>query len=224
MAQLLVVGKNPTKKRRRKKSASKASSPKRKSSRKRKASAKSGKRRRAGFRSNPIRIGGGFMRRVIDNQLIPASVQASGAILLDLGFGYFGQYLPAALTSGLARHATKVAGAALLSTVAQHTKLVNSTVANNLAKGAMTVVLHDFGKEMLGQFAPSLPLGYYTASPVVRLAGYRRRSMAAVGNQSTIYNIPGTFPGQLPLTGSQRTGIGAYMPTQLSAFRRSSAI
>lgn len=221
MAQMLLV--NP-KKRRRKKSAARkvASNPKkRRSSRKRKASASGRKRRSISFRRNPLRIGGGMVNRVINNQLKPAAIQAGGALAVDVAFGYLGGYLPPALSSGMLRHVTKAAGAILLSTVAAN--VIKSSTANEMAKGALTVVLHDVGKELAAQFAPSLPLSYYGSSPVLRLSAYTRRRSGISASPSTeaggparIYQLPNRLPSMALTGGVKRTGFSMYQRTGMS--------
>jgi hypothetical protein len=67
--------------------------------------------------------------------------------------------------------------------------------------------------------APSLPLGYYSAGPVVspRLAGYRRRALAGVGSSApAIYQTPTAYSNISPITGVRRTGFGAYQSSSMA--------
>lgn len=120
-----------------------------------------------GYYPNPRRRVGikDGIKNAIDNQLKPAAMQAAGALALDVGMGYFGGYLPAQLNSGMARHATKGVIAMILGYVAAN--FVGNQTANTMVKGALTVTLHDAGKDTLAQFAPSLPMGYYNPAPVL---------------------------------------------------------
>lgn len=198
MPQLMLVS-NPSK--RRKSARKKSVSKRRKSSgsSRRRAS----RRKSLTFRSNPIRVRG-MMSRVVDQQLMPAAKQAAGALAVDVVFGYIGSYLPAQLSTGALRHMTKAAGAIVLSAVAAN--FVKSSTANEMAKGALTVTIHDAAKELLASAVPGVPLGFYTSgvvTPPARLSGRLRRS--SLGYFQTPSNVT-PFPSSLGR--SRRIGIG----------------
>jgi hypothetical protein len=195
MPQLMLV--NPAKRR---KSRKKTSSRKRRSRVRRNPVKRAVARRspskarrvsRRKYRRNPIKIGGrGMLKRTINQQVMPAVTQAGGALAVDLGYGYLSGYLPAMLTTGMARHATKGVMAVLLSTIAAN--FVKSSTANAMAVGALTVTIHDAAKEVLATAAPQLPLGYYNPGYV----------------QSLSYYPSTTLPG---------AGLGEYMNTGMNA-------
>jgi hypothetical protein len=207
-SQMLIVG-NPSKRRRKKKTSSRKVATARPASKRKAKKTRARKRTRLVHR-NPIKLfSGGIMKRVVNDQLKPAAIQATGALLVDAGYGFAGKFLPVQLTAGNMSHVTKGALAILLSTVAANLKIVGAGVASQLARGSLTVVLHDVGKDLIGQFAPSIQLGYYNSSPVMsRLSGFRRRS-ALSGAPATLYRTPATFPS-MSTTGINRTGIGVY--------------
>lgn len=125
--------------------------------------------RRRVYRRNPTRKN--MMQNIVSKQLQPAAIQASGAIGLDVVYGYFGQFIPAQLNQGMLRHVTKGVVALGLGFVASN--FIKNSTANEMAKGALTVTMHGAFKEALQQWMPAIPLGmdtseigYYNASPV----------------------------------------------------------
>ncbi len=108
------------------------------------------------------------LKNVLNQQIKPAAIQAGGAMLLDVGYGYFGHYIPDSMNTGMIKHATKGMIAVALGMIAGN--FVNSKLANDLAMGAMTVTIHDAMKEAAGNYMPNIPLGsvdYYSPSPVM---------------------------------------------------------
>jgi hypothetical protein len=123
---------------------------------------------------NPIRrrrsrnpIGGGLLSIVS-----PAITAASGALALDLAWGYLP--LPANIKAGPLRHVAKAAGAIALSMIAG--KVVKKSTADAMGVGALTVVIHEAAKEAIHKFVPGVKmdgvglyvqglggLGYYSA-------------------------------------------------------------
>ena len=172
---LLQLVSNPAKRRGRKK---KTSSKKRRTAKR--SVARRSSRKSLKLRSNPIRLGGsGFVSRAVNQQLVPAAKQAAGALAVDVAFGYAGSFIPAQFTTGALRHVTKAVGAIALSAVAAN--FIKGSTANEMAKGALTVVLHDAAKELMAASMPGIPLGFfssgYVATPMARLGGFRRRSL-----------------------------------------------
>lgn len=107
------------------------------------------------------------LKNVINDQVKPAVIGASGALILDVGYGYFGSYVPAMLNNGMLKHATKSIVAIGMGMLASN--FVKSPMVNTMVRGAMTVTVHDAMKEAMTTFMPSIPMGsvdYYSPSPV----------------------------------------------------------
>lgn len=117
---------------------------------------------------NPSRRSGKMtIKNVVNNQIRPAAIQAGGALLLDVGYGYFGSYIPAMFNTGMLKHATKGVIAVGLGMVASN--FMRNDTANKLALGAMTVTFHDAMKEAMTTFMPAIPMGeagYFNPAPV----------------------------------------------------------
>lgn len=179
-------------------------------SRKRRTSARKSSKRRSSrkslaFRSNPIRLGrsGGMVGRAINQQLVPAAKMAGGALAVDIAFGYLGRFIPAQFSAGVLRHVTKAVGAIALSAVAAN--FIKGSTANEMAKGALTVTLHDAAKELLAASVPGVPLGFYTSgyvAPAARLGMYRRRSSLGYYTENNVTDL------QSARRSSRRVGIG----------------
>ncbi len=109
-------------------------------------------------------------KNAFDNNIKPAAIQASGALLLDVGYGYFGQYIPESMNNGMLKHATKGFIAIGLGMLAN--KVTNNKSVNALVNGALTVTMHDALKEAMTEYAPSISMGnidnigYINPSPV----------------------------------------------------------
>jgi len=146
----------------RKRKGAKVAVKKRRSSKKSR-SRKGRKSKSTKFKRNPIRVGG-FAGRVIERQVKPALIQASGGLLVDAAFGFGGQYLPPALTTGMARHLTKGLGAVLISLLVGN--FVKSETANKLAVGSLTITIHDAAKEMIATMFPTMPMGFFSPAVV----------------------------------------------------------
>lgn len=149
---------NPAPRRRRKTTAKRHASPRQKTTtRRRRANpmARRKTRRMTRRRRNPARRMN--LNTILRTQVQPAAIQASGAILLDVAFGYIGGMLPAALSTGNMRHVTKGIGAIALSMVAS--MFTKAATANDMAKGALTVTMHDAAKDLIATMAPQIPLG-----------------------------------------------------------------
>lgn len=174
MQEIMLV--NPNKRRAKKKRATKRSSPaRRKTASRRKSPAKrrTSSARRSGsrrtYRKNPAPRT--MMRRVIDRQVVPAAIQAGGALGVDWLYGQGAQYLPSTLTGGMMKHVTKGGAAVLLATLASN--FMRNDTANQIAKGSLTVTMYEAGKDALE--GAGITMGYYSASPVIR----RRRNLSA---------------------------------------------
>lgn len=95
-------------------------------------------------------------------------VGATGAIGLDLLWGYASKYLPEQVAgSALAQYATKLIGAVIIGMVGGKVPFLRGR-GRDLAVGASTVVLHDALKAQLSASFPQLQLGeYLTFAPTV---------------------------------------------------------
>lgn len=171
MAKMLLV--NPKKRRK----SRKRRTPAQRAATKRMVAANR-KRRRPARKRNPVRARSsytpvrrrprkrnpaprkGMMQKIIDTQLIPAATEASGALLLDIAYGYLGQFIPAQLQTGMMANMTKVVAAIGMGTLVSNFMPNRTAVA--LTRGAITVTLHDVMKESLAQMMPQIPLGYYS--------------------------------------------------------------
>lgn len=108
------------------------------------------------YRRNPI--GGALnLGNIVTGTLMPAATAATGAIALDVAFGYLP--LPDMLKTGPMRHVVKGAGAIALGVVAG--MVVKRETAKQFAAGAMTVVMYNAMKEVLARFAPNVAMGAY---------------------------------------------------------------
>lgn len=106
----------------------------------------------------------------VKNALVPTLkaglIGATGALGLDLLWGYGSRYLPATIAgSAWAQYAAKLLGAILVGMLGN--KLMPGR-GRDLAVGASTVVLHDALKAQIRSSFPSVPLGeYLTYAPAV---------------------------------------------------------
>lgn len=118
------------------------------------------------YRRNPSpRLGG------LGNMLMPAVYGAGGALAIDLVTGYLP--LPLAIKVSPARHLIKGLLAVGMGMV------FRGRIGSEMAKGGLTVALHDAAREAVQTFAPSVQLG---AEPTVQdLAGIGYYSPAATG-------------------------------------------
>lgn len=123
-----------------------------------------GARRRAPVRrANPIRKG--FMQKTIDKAVMPAFTAAGGALLLDAAWAYLP--IPANLKTGPLKHVIKAVGAIALGELAA--MAVSRRTADNMTVGALTVVMHGAGREMLAKYTPTVKMdgmGYMSPAMV----------------------------------------------------------
>lgn len=88
-------------------------------------------------------------------------IGGAGAIGNDILFGQLAKYLPAVLTTGIARHATKLASAVLVGSLGG---MLLKGKGAQLAAGAAAVAVRDAAREQLVVAFPTLPLGDYDPS------------------------------------------------------------
>lgn len=155
-----------------------------------------GSRRRSPVRRrNPI-VRKGFFGKVLDRTVMPAVSAAGGALLLDTAWAYLP--LPANLKNGPLKHLVKGAGAVALGELAA--MVVSRKTADNMAVGALTVVMHSAGRELMGKYTPT-----------VRMDGMGYMSPAVVANGMGYY--PGAGRG-LPVAQGNAPQLGYYPPQQ----------
>ena len=110
-------------------------------------------------RRNPARRSA---RGIVNTTLMPAVKGAAGALALDVAWGYLP--IPMTLKTGYMRHVVKGVGALGLGYLANF--VTSRSDADQMARGAMTVVVHGAMREAAQQFMPTVPLdgiGYYSA-------------------------------------------------------------
>ncbi len=151
MAQLMMVNPRRRKRRTTKKKVTRARRPRRRVTT---AKSRSPARR---YRRNPIARRGGA--GIMNQQVIPAAVAASGALGLDVIWGWLP--IPMNIKTGAFRHVAKGAGAIAMGMVAS--QFMNRKTAMDLSTGALTVVIHGAMREMAQGMMPNVPLGYYSA-------------------------------------------------------------
>lgn len=150
-------------------------------------------------RSNPrFSVGG------ITGQVIPALYGAGGAIALNIALSYIP--LPAALSTGWARHGVRLVGALGLGWAAR--KFLGAK-GNAVAAGALTVVVYDILKGVLAQAAPDLGarLGEYEDVSLSGDEGFTDPASIVSGMGAYL-----TGPMDGPLDGvGDMSGMGAYL-------------
>lgn len=183
MAQLMMV--NPRKRRTRKARtpAQKAATRKlvARNKRKRNPTAKRRSTRSVTrrYKRNPARrmaMGG-----IINQQVIPAATNATGALALDIIWGFLP--IPINIKAGPMKHVAKGAGAIVMGMVAQN--VVRPATAKALSQGALTVVMHDAMREFAQRMLPNVPLGYYSAGTPVGVGEYMNGLGAYIGGSGT---------------------------------------
>ena len=127
------------------------------------APARATRRRRTARRNPTISV-----NSVLQNYLYPAANGVAGSLVVDGLFGY--APLPAELSSGYGRHATKTAMALILGVFGS--RVFAAKTATAMAIGSLTVTGHEMGRELLANFAPDLaldgmstPMGAYVTGP-----------------------------------------------------------
>lgn len=182
-------------KRRRRSSARASSAPRRRRRRRALvASAPRRRRRRVVYsvrrrRRNPSFRGAiGNLRNGVVPTLKAGAVGATGALGLDLLWGYGSKYLPASVAgSAIAQYAAKLVGALLVGMIGNN---ILRGRGRDLAVGATTVVLHDAFKAQLKASFPALQLGeYLTYAPVMGRMN-RAGPMLSTGMGEYLNGIP----------------------------------
>jgi hypothetical protein len=111
---------------------------------------------------------------------------AGGALVLDVAWGYLP--IPLTLKTGVLRHVAKGAGALALGYLAN--MVTTKSTADQMVRGAMTVVVHGAMREAAQQFMPNVPLdglGYYSAGMPAGVGAYVDGMGAYVGGDINPY-------------------------------------
>lgn len=122
----------------------------------------------SGYRRNPIMKKKGLLGGIVGDTLIPAATAASGAIALDVAWGFLP--IPANLKVGPMRHAVKGAGAIGLGMLAG--MILPKKTAEQIGMGAMTVVMYNAAKDVMVRFAPTVAMGAYLEEEAQGVGAY----------------------------------------------------
>jgi hypothetical protein len=128
------------------------------------------KRRRHHARKNPI---GNFRKRarrsaatgagIVNHMVMPAVTAAAGALLSDVL--YSNLPIPANLKNGVLQYVVK-AGLAVAMVKGVHMVTKNKAQAEKMGVGALTILLHDMGRNAIKRSAPGLRIGEYVGEYV----------------------------------------------------------
>ena len=144
-----------------------------------------------------------FGVRGLTHTIMPAAIGATGAIALDVAYGYAGKYLPASLQTGFLPVLVKAAGAIGLGFLAR--KVVSRDKANAATLGALTVVAYGALKPLIASFAPTIP-GLSGYSDFINYG----QSMNGIGAY-----MPRAGMGYLNPAPAVGSGMGAYMTARM---------
>lgn len=136
MEEILLVNPRRRKRRSRRRHRSRIANPRRHRAR---------ARSRGGYRTRRRRLRNPRMRmpsiRGITGELMPAAIGAGGAMAVDIGRAYFGNYLPGFLQAGWGRTLAQLGGALGLGYIAA--KVVGRRNAQIATLGALTVIAYN---------------------------------------------------------------------------------
>ncbi|MGE0294713.1 MAG: hypothetical protein AB7P97_20370 [Hyphomonadaceae bacterium] len=171
---------------RRRRRATRAAAPRRRR-RRAVAAAPRRRRRRAVMRVSRRRRRSNPSLRSFTGSIVPTVkagvIGALGALGLDVAIGYLAPKLPAQLQTGYGLTATKVLGAIAVGIAGGYALRGRG---GDLAKGAMTVVLHDELKRVVAAQFPTIPLGeYFSVAPTVGYPGIAYNPATGMGEYFT---------------------------------------
>lgn len=167
--------------------------------------------RRGGFRIRRRRLRNPRMGlpslRSIQGEVVPAVIGAGGALALDIGMAYLGNYLPAVLQSGWGRTLAQLGGALGLGFLAA--RVVGRRNAQIGTLGALTVIAYNairpLAADALGDKVKGLSgladFGDYTPT----MGAYMQNGRLGAYMQPAAALLPGTS------TAMGRRQMGAYM-------------
>lgn len=108
------------------------------------------------YRRNPLPA---RAKGIVAENIKPAAIGAAGALALDVIVAKLP--LPAALKTGPANYALRAVGSIGLGLLAEKVGKLKHGTAVDLARGGLTVVLHDAGKALMRAQFPALALAAY---------------------------------------------------------------
>lgn len=108
------------------------------------------------YRRNPLPA---RAKGIVSENLKPAAIGAAGALALDVIVAKLP--LPANLKTGPVSYAVRAVGAIALGMAAEKIGKLKHGTAVDLARGGLTVVIHDAGKALIRAQFPSLALAAY---------------------------------------------------------------
>lgn len=153
-------------------------------------------------RRNPRFNVGGILKHVT-NSAMPAAAGAVGMLGVDIALGYVSSYLPAMLTTGMAKQAVRaVVGPIAVGFIAS--KVLGAERGSKAAVGAMSVALYDLAKSLATQFAPSL---------TTSLGEFPEYSMMANDPASVLSGMGAYMAPAMPAP-----QMGAYMEPSMGAY------
>lgn len=154
---------------------------------------------------NP-RFGLPSARGIVKQTLMPAAIGATGALALDVAYGYASPYLPTVLQGKWATLGVKIVGALGIGMLAS--KTLGRERGRVATLGAVTVVAYGALKSALSQALPTVP----GLSGYMDFVDYSMQSRApGVGFYSPAAVIPPTS-GTGAYLPPASPGVGAYMP------------
>lgn len=108
------------------------------------------------YRRNPLPA---RAKGIVAENIKPAAIGAAGALALDVIVAKLP--IPASLKTGPASYAARAVGAIALGMIAEKVGKLKHEHAVSLARGGLTVVLHDAGKALMRAQFPALALAAY---------------------------------------------------------------
>lgn len=108
------------------------------------------------YRRNPLPA---RAKGIVAENIKPAAIGAAGALALDVIVAKLP--LPATLKTGPANYALRAVGSIGLGLLAEKVGKLKHETAVSLARGGLTVVLHDAGKALMRAQFPALALAAY---------------------------------------------------------------
>lgn len=108
------------------------------------------------YRRNPLPA---RAKGIVAENIKPAVIGATGALALDVIVAKLP--IPAQLKTGPANYAARAVGAIALGLLAEKVGKLKHDTAVSLARGGLTVVLHDAGKALMRAQFPALALAAY---------------------------------------------------------------
>lgn len=154
--------------------------------------------------------------RIINDQVIPAVVGGSGAVLNDVIVNMLP--LPLNFKTGWMRHVSKAVGAIAIGYLGA--MFLRKQTADQLGAGAMTVVGYNVVRDLAAQWMPQIPLGEY-----LPMGEYLTPDLAyyGAGLDPSASGVLGDIPGSGMETAGQFTRGSPYMGAGIEQWPTGSA-